>query len=293
MKQKVALVLSSGGARGLAHVGVIEELEENDFEISSISGSSIGALVGGIYATGNLKAYKEWMSDLDKLDVFKLMDFTISKEGFIKGDRVFSEVKKFLCDCKIENLPIPLSIVATDLRNRKEMVFTKGDLCNAIRCSSAIPTIIQPRRHNNQVYIDGGVLNPVPVNCVKRHPEDILVVVNLNAYKTIVEKIKETPVPTKYSPQIELFIQKWQKYFPRKDENDVKFGFLDLMNVSFDMIQDKLSEQIIKAFNPDILVNISRDSCGTFEYNKAVEMIELGRKSFQEAIKNTIVLNHT
>ena len=125
MKKKVSLVLSGGGARGIAHIGVIEELERQGFEIQSIAGTSMGALVGGIYGSGKMQAYKEWIYKLNKYEVFKLIDFSLSKQGFIKGDRVFNKMKEFIPDMNIEDLKIHYTATATDILNKNEVVFTE------------------------------------------------------------------------------------------------------------------------------------------------------------------------
>jgi len=180
-KKPVSLVLSSGGARGMAHIGVIEELERHNFEIISISGCSMGALIGGIYAAGNLQGYKKWLSELNKIDVFNLMDFTISSHGFIKGVKVFNEINKFIGNGLIEDLSIPFTAVATDVDNQKEVVFSTGKLRDAIRASVSIPSVLEPFDWNGISLIDGGILNPIPLDLVVRNKGDIVVAVDLNA----------------------------------------------------------------------------------------------------------------
>ena len=129
MKPPVTLVLSGGGARGIAHVGVIEELERRAYKIASVTGTSMGSLVGGIYADGAMDAFREWMLSLDRRKVLGLVDFTVSRVGLVKGDRVFKKMKDFIPDCLIEDLKIPYAAVAVDLINRKEVVFREGSLC--------------------------------------------------------------------------------------------------------------------------------------------------------------------
>ena len=143
-KRNISLVLSGGGARGIAHIGVLEELEKQGFHIHSIVGTSMGALVGGIYAAGELTSFKKWIVNLDKLDVFHLVDFTLINNGLIKGDKVFNELHKFIPEINIENLEIDFSAIAADLTNRKEIVFNEGNLLDAIRASVANPNIITP-----------------------------------------------------------------------------------------------------------------------------------------------------
>ncbi len=144
MKQPIALVLSGGAARGLAHIGVIEELEKQGFEIKSIAGNSMGSLIGAMYAIGKLQEYKEWMITLDKLDVFNLIDFTFTTHGLIKGDRVFNKMKSFFPDQNIEDLKIPYVAVAADITNMKEVAFSSGSLYDAVRASVSIPTVLTP-----------------------------------------------------------------------------------------------------------------------------------------------------
>ena len=179
--KNVALVLSSGGARGMAHIGVIESLLENGYTITSISGSSMGAVVGGAYAAGQLEKYTNWLLQLDKLEVFKLIDFTLSAQGFIRGERVFNEMKKFISDRKIEELDIPFAAVAYDILNRKEVVFTEGSLYTGLRASAAIPNVLKPSSVDGAELVDGGICSPIPMDYVKRHRDDILVVSNVNA----------------------------------------------------------------------------------------------------------------
>ena len=175
MKKNVALVLSGGGARGIAHIGVIEELEKQGFDIKSISGTSMGALVGGVYAVGKMQEYKNWICTLDKFDVFKLVDFTFSTQGLVKGDRVINKMKEFIPDINIEDLKIYYAATATDISRKEEVVFTKGSLYEAVRASISIPTVFTPVKTENSLLVDGGVINNVPINHVKRTKDDIII----------------------------------------------------------------------------------------------------------------------
>jgi NTE family protein len=166
MKQKVSLVLSGGGARGIAHIGVIEELEKQGFEIASISGTSMGAVVGGVYALGKMEEYKNWLYTLDKIKIFSLIDFSFSTQGLVKGDKLLNTVKAFIPDANIEDLSIPYAAIAADIINKKEVVFTKGSLFDAIRASMAIPTVFTPVKTEHGLLIDGGIINNMPINHV-------------------------------------------------------------------------------------------------------------------------------
>ena len=181
MNKRISLVLSGGGALGLAHIGVIEELEKQGFEIVSIAGTSMGALVAGAFAMGKLSEFKVWMCSLDKLKVFKLVDFTLSWQGLVKGDKVFNRMKDFMPDANIENLRIPYAAVAVDIVNNTEVVFTSGSLYKAIRASVSIPTVFTPVETKTGLLVDGGVMNNIPINRVKQIAGAQLFAVDVNA----------------------------------------------------------------------------------------------------------------
>lgn len=159
----MALALGSGGARGYAHIGVIQVLEEQGFEIVGISGSSMGALVGGLHAAGRLDAYTEWVSSLTQRDVLRLLDPSLRAAGVIRGDRVMAHVSDLLEGALIEDLPIPFTAVATDLLARKEVWFQRGPVEAAIRASIALPSFITPVMLNGRLLADGGMMNPIPL----------------------------------------------------------------------------------------------------------------------------------
>ncbi|TVP55475.1 MAG: alpha/beta hydrolase [Halomonadaceae bacterium] len=177
---RVALALGSGGARGYAHIGVIEVLEEQGYEITAITGSSMGALIGGVYATGNLRNYKDWVTGLGQFDLFKLLDFSLKSPGAIRGDKVFSKLKEMIGDTRIEDLPIPFTAVATDLLAHKEVWFQNGVLHDVIRASIAIPSVVTPVMMQGRVLVDGGLLNPLPIVPSMASHADIIVAVNLS-----------------------------------------------------------------------------------------------------------------
>lgn len=288
-RKKVALVLSSGGARGLAHIGVIERLEEEGFEISAIAGASIGSVIGAYYAAGKLDVYKKWVTQLDRLDVFSLFDFTLSANGIMKGDKLFKNLGEIIEDRNIESFDIPFAAVATDIINQKEVVFTKGSMYDAMRASTAIPTVLRPYTLDKTELVDGGVINPLPMNLVSREKGDILVAVNVNANISplkIEMKENEKPSPKKeeqlYQKMLKTFKDRWNKE-EKKPEELKKMGFLDIINRSLDLLQDQLCTAAVEKHKPDILVNISKEASSTFDFYKAKEIIEIGRRSFDIA----------
>lgn len=287
MRKKVSLVLSSGGARGVAHIGVIKELEKHGFEISSIAGTSMGALVGGIYATEKLDIYKEWMCSLDKMDIFNLIDLTFSRNGIIKGDKILRQMQGMIPDKQIEDLNIPYVAIATDIINEKEIVFDKGSLYEAIRASISIPTVFTPLLREKTYLVDGGILNPVPINRVKRTENDILIVVNVNSrienpYSEIEDESKEVK---KYSKYINGIINKLNNLVPNGNNID-KIGYYNLLNKTTGLMLHKISQMTLEKYKPDILIEISKDTFGTYDFYKSEEIIESGRVATLRALNN-------
>jgi NTE family protein len=279
MGKKVSLVLSGGGARGMAHIGVIEELEKQGFEIVSVTGTSMGALVGGVYALGKMEEYKNWLFGLDKVRVFKLVDFTLSTQGIVKGDKVLRKMKDFIPDANIEDLKIAYTAVAADIVNKKEVVFTSGSIYKAIRASISIPTVFTPVKTREGLLVDGGILNNVPVSRAPRVPGDILVVVNVNAnipvFKPIVSEKEDQEKQTVYLQKIKEFQAQLQKIIPIGHKESI--GYFDLISKTIGLMMNQISELSLQQNTPDIQIDISKDSCGTYDFFKAEELVEIGR----------------
>lgn len=285
--KNVRLVLGSGGARGMAHIGVIEELEKKGYFIREIVGCSMGAVVGGIYCAGYLQEYKHWLIKLSRMDVFRLLDFTISAQGFVKGERVFKAIEEFIGDHQIEHFKTPFTAVAADLIEQKEVLYKSGSLFRALRASIAIPTVFTPVRDGKLKLVDGGVLNPLPLNLINKQPDDFVVAVNINAnipptplqlFEAEIE-IKERAAYLRMIDSIRASLPKFENNTDAAD----KLGLFDLLNKSYDMTLDRLTELMIEMHKPDLVVNVSRNACGVFEFYRANEIIEAGRKAFHEA----------
>ena len=279
MRKNIALVLSGGGARGLAHIGVIEELQKRDYQITSVAGTSMGALIGGVYAMGKLEEYRDWVAGLTQIEVFKLVDLTLGSAGLIKGERVLNRMKEFIPDTNIEDLSIPYSATAVDIIRHEEVVFRSGSLYDAIRASIAIPTVFTPVRKDGAILVDGGVMNNVPITNVVRTKGDLLVTVYVNAdipvQKPILSKAEEQKQESTY--------QKWMKNFNdylhinHSKGKKESLGFLTVIDNTITTGMLKLAQMAIEKGKPDILINISRLSCGTYDFYKAKELIEIGR----------------
>ena len=296
--KKVQLVLGSGGARGIAHIAVIEELEKRGYEIIEIVGCSMGAVIGGIYAAGHLTEYKEWLFNLDKSGVFDLMDFTFTRQGFVKGEKIFAKHKEMTGDLSFDDLKIPFTAVATDMRNREEVHFKSGDLYKALRASVSIPGLYVPVVYENRVLVDGGVLNPLPINLVQRKRGTLLVAVDLNA--PAVEGCEIEPEEPKKPSWFDQMLPenlkfpdiKWplgngdpepqQEEIKKEEElKEVSYSLLELMENTFSFTQDRLTSMIVKTYEPDVLINIPRNTCKTFDFFKAKGIYEAGKAAFE------------
>lgn len=289
MNKKVHLVLGSGGARGIAHIAVIEQLEKNGYEIIEIIGCSMGAVVGGIYAAGHLPDYKEWLLSLSRSDVFELLDFTFTKMGFVKGEKLFAKHKEVTGDLQIEDFKIPFTAVATDMRHNEEVHFKSGNLYQALRASVSIPGLFTPVVLDGKVLVDGGVLNPVPVNLVNKQEDAIIVAVDLNAKIVEPEQVK-----TEENADIDKEAQKWyERLVPdqvlefkknREKQEEEAFSLLELMESTFSFTQDRLTSLMFEMYKPDILINIPRNTCGTFDFYKASDIYKSGLEAYQKTM---------
>ncbi|MEA1873518.1 MAG: patatin-like phospholipase family protein [Bacteroidota bacterium] len=294
-KKNIALVLSSGGARGFAHIGVINSLIKHNYNITSIAGTSMGALVGGLYATGQLKKFEDWARNLDRRAVLKLVDITLSSNGLVKGEKIIQELESLIPEQNIEDLDIPYCAVATDILNEKEIVFKSGNLYNAIRASIAIPTILKPFKIGNIHLIDGGVINPIPSNRIKRHKGDLLFVANVDGIEpveipveTYKQQVDEKPEP------IDITIEEQEKQFSERvkdslskmfSHDEKRIGYFNLINKSTSLMLQIISEYSLSMNPPDTLINMQRNKFGTFDFDKAAEIIDYGESITDEVIK--------
>lgn len=290
MKNKISLVLGSGGARGYAHIGIIETLIKNNFQINSISGSSIGAVVGGFYAAGKLDEFKNWVLNLDILNVLELFDFSFKGNGLIKGEKLSDILNDMLGDILIEELPIPFTAVATDIEKRKEIWIQSGKLVDAIRASIAIPGLFTPFKLKDKVLIDGGVLNPIPIAPVMSDISDYIFAVDLsgknqNKYKIEIPKIekeKQNRITEYFSQFTEKFGNLLEK-IPSKIQEEL--SLMEVLISTLDIMQESISKYKIAGYTPDLIISIPKDSCKTLEFHKAYQMIEIGKVITEENLK--------
>jgi NTE family protein len=277
----ISLVLGSGGARGLAHIGVIRWLEEHGFEIASISGCSIGALIGGVYAAGKLDEFEKWVLAIDKFDIITLLDLAWESTGLIKGDKIINTLINLVGDQHIESLPVKFTAVASDIKREKEIWISEGRLFDAIRASISLPLFFTPVERNGVLLIDGGVLNPVPIAPTFHDNTNITIAVNLGGkperkYQHTKEHTSEMHHTSDrdVTDKIKHFIKKIKKSTSHIPHFDL--DAYDIANQAFDAMQSTIAREKLAAYPPDYSIEIARNACGTLEFDRAEEMITLG-----------------
>lgn len=317
----VALVLSSGGPRGFAYIGAIEELERRGYRITQIAGTSIGSLIGGIYAAGKLDDLKKWLYELDAWKVFTLMDLSIGKNHIMKGDKLIQAMKEIVPEVNIEDMRIPFKAVATDLYTGEEVVFDKGSLYEAIRASISIPSLFRPVKYCSRTLIDGGVVNTLPLGRVVKRHDNIVVAFDVNDVdvdgirqaiaeenaheeakarkksememetKAVLDSIRHNPAMS-FMDKMKLAGHQGRKMFEHaisSDDDTEGFelgeNYYELLSRTFSLMNHINSKQSIEMFPPDILVSMPFDAYGNIsDYAKADEIAEAGRILMKSAL---------
>jgi len=289
----IALALGSGGARGYSHIGVIEEIEARGWEIVGVSGTSMGAVIGGLYVGGGMESYRDWAVGLGRRDVMRLMDPSLGGAGVLRASKVMSKVKEHLGDLAIEDARLPYTAVAVDLVTQREVWFTSGSMIDAMRASIAIPTVFTPLAKNGMVLADGGLLNPVPVAPLASVHADAIIAVNLSGPSVTTDyareevftgikfpRIRFPNLPHMIEPALRALIPA----FGRGDEGDtddhqdLRMNTLDVVDRSLNLMQEVIRRYRLAGYPPDVLVNVPLDSCGTLDFHRAKDMIEVGRE---------------
>ena len=283
----VSLTLGSGGARGLAHIGVIHWLEENGYDIQSISGCSMGALIGGVYAAGKLDVYAGWVNAITRTDILKLLDIRFGAAGMVKGEKIINTLKDLVGERLIEDLPVSFTAVASDIVNEKEIWLNKGPLFDAIRASISLPFFFTPARLNGVELLDGGILNPVPIAPTFSDSTALKIAVNLGGPvdKHITaadnEKLHANAEPD-LMDKIARFIDVIQG--DGDEQEGGTLGMLDIADQSFDAMQGAIARAKLAAYPPDVIIELPRNICGTLEFDRAEEMIQIGYNKAAEVL---------
>ncbi|MFZ1362812.1 MAG: patatin-like phospholipase family protein [Candidatus Nanopelagicales bacterium] len=305
--KNVSLALGAGGARGFAHIGVIRELQDRGYSISSVAGTSMGALVGGAFAAGKLDDFSDWATSLNKRDVVMLLDPKASGPGAIAAEKLFNTLKELIGDRNIEDLEIPYTAVATDIINQREVWFQSGDLFTAMRSSISIPGVFTPVAVNGRILVDGGLMNPIPVEFTARSQSSKSIAVSLHGKRALPDYTDDKE-PGAWRQWLTNTIGDLRDAgddagdaineaghefeSPKVDSGDAEVpgaqeitqDFVDTLKISditalsTDAAQTLVARFRLAAYPPDITVTVPVDSCRTLEFYRAQEMIDLGRK---------------
>jgi len=276
--KRVSLVLGSGGARGLVHVGVINWLEEQGYQIESIAGCSMGALVGGIYALGKLDQFTDWIKGISAVEMFKLMDFTLAQGGLLKGDKIIKVLVELAGDALIEELPISYTAVAADISNEKEVWIQKGSLIEAIRASISLPLLFTPVQRMGVQLLDGGVLNPVPIAPTFGDHSEQTIAVNLagSPDPMLADAGSKESVRTEQRSALGLKMAQFIDSLSPAAAVSTNLSMYRVVDQAFDAMQGTIARQKLAAYPPDILLEVPRNLCGTLEFDRAEELIAYG-----------------
>jgi NTE family protein len=297
--RRISLVLGAGGARGYAHIGAVQVLQERGHEIVAISGCSMGALIGGMHAAGQLEAFTEWALTLRQREVLRLLDFSLSGPSILRAERVLARVGELVDGQLIEDLPIPFTAVATDLVAQREVWFQTGPLEDAIRASIALPGILPPVIAGDQVLVDGGLLNAIPVAPTHATPADLTVAVALGGERRSGRAVGLPPVRERAPGTAAGVLEEWMGRMRRSTGNGTSgadaptargAGYPDdltrvgIMNAAVETMQAAVSRHRLAGSPPDVLVEVSRDACRTLDFHRAGELIEIGRTLTEQAL---------
>lgn len=316
--KKIALSLGGGGARGYSHIGVIRELEARDYEVTAIAGTSMGAVVGTLFAAGKLNEFEKWARKLTPIDVLGLMDFSVGKAGAIRAERILNVVDDLLAGVNLEQLPIPVTAIATDLLQNEEVRFESGSATLALRASVAIPGFITPVMIDGKLLADGGMVNPVPVLPLQKHNPKRILAVDLargrlkdpfaeeisehfiaravkdtfKASREVAAGVASKPSSRKLAKQlgvdtrIQQVVREPVETPLQKIINDVPKAITssDVMLMSIQTMQQRLTAIEFAKHKPDLVVGVPIDACGALEFHKAKQMIKLGDKLATEAM---------
>ncbi len=298
--RRVSLVLGAGGARGYAHIGAIEVLRERGYEIAAVTGSSMGALVGGIFAAGQLEAFADWARGLQQRDVLRLVDPALRDPGVMRAERVLDRVRELVGDRRVEDLAVPFTAVATDLLAGREVWLQRGPVDVAIRASIALPGIFTPVMLNGRLLADGGLTEPLPVGPAAAIPADLMVAVSLSGERGRLASVAhEAAEPGRLDEWVSRFRRGATQAFSatggpgaaaekaESPPSDLPVGLtaLDVISYAFDAMQGVVNRFRLAGFPPDVLITVSKDACRTLDFHSAARMVELGRELTTAALE--------
>ncbi len=313
----MALALGSGGARGYAHIGVIEALRARGYDIVGVAGSSMGAVVGGLHAAGHLDEFAEWAKSLTQRTILALLDPSITAAGVLRAEKILDAVRDILGPVAIEDLSIPYTAVATDLVAGKSVWFQRGPLDEAIRASIAIPGVIAPHQVGGRLLADGGILDPLPMAPLSAVHADLTIAVSLNggeaigyrdaqpgataewlnrmvrstsalldtaAARSLLDRPTARAVLSRFGAPMDLELES-----ESESESVPKLGSFDVMNRAIDLAQSAMARHTLAVYPPDLLIEVPRFTCRSLEFHRAAEVMAVGRELADRALDGLVV----
>lgn len=288
---EVVLALGGGAARGLAHVGILRELENEGVLIRGVAGTSIGAIVGGLYCAGKLDAYEEFVRGLDARGILRMLDPVVARAGLLGGGRVMKKLQEIAGERDIADLPVPFTAVATDLHSGEEVRMRSGDLALAMRASWAIPGVFTPLKVEGRWLVDGGVAMPVPVGAAREYDRGLPVIaVNLNntnlPFKGEVAELLEAPPEDRELSRIERLFQRLRGHRPadQPDDEDAP-GMMSSVSDSVTHLEYKITRFQLAADPPDLLLEPAVFGVGLFDFHRADAIIRAGAECARRAVQ--------
>ncbi|TCO78525.1 patatin-like phospholipase family protein [Chromatocurvus halotolerans] len=284
-KTPVSLVLGSGGARGLAHIGVIRALNDSGkYTIQAVSGSSIGALIGGLYAAGKLDIYEAWVAELSATNVWSLLDFSFTSTGLFQGDRLIDKLGDLVGNQRIEDLDIAFTAIASDIEHRREIWLDNGPLFEAIRASIAIPGFFTPVLRDGCTLVDGGLLSPLPIAPIKSIGASHLVVVSLNGAEKEPPRAADAAHDEDTEEGAPGWLQNVKERIGLASSAEDSDSAIEIISKSLEAMQDRIARYQMAAYWPDTLIEIPVNACDVLDFHRANEMIELGYQLGKQVI---------
>lgn len=283
-KATLGLALGAGGARGWCNIGVLRELADMDICPDVVAGASMGALVGAIHSHGALDALEDWARGLTARQVMGLVDLRFSSGGLVEGAEVLGKLREFLGETRIEDLPTPLAIVATDMETGREVWLRKGDIACAVRASVALPGILRPVQFEDRWMLDGGLTNPVPVSACHVLGADVVIAVNPNARTN-----GRFWIPA--AAELHAWFPSWRDWVPNPlsaylgpaDESEAAPGYIDTLATTIDIMSDGIMRGKLAGDPPHVLLEADLTAMSVLELHRAGEAIDEGRRIVREA----------
>jgi NTE family protein len=291
---KTGVALSSGGAAGMAHVGVLEELEEAGIAVHCVAGTSAGAMVGAAYVAGHLTAFRDTMSSLTRRRVFALFDPVWPHSGLFEGRRPIELIRPYVGD-RIETLPRPYAAVATDLRSGKVVTLRHGSVAAAIRASAAIPGLFTPEYSNGRLLADGGIVNPLPVDVARELGADFVIAVSLLGYARDPTFRPESDQLTGWAERLTRGLSRHSAEpgqdpaviaVDTDDASEIRhdMALLEVLSRATNLAQFNIASARLYIYPPDCLITVPLPDIGLLDFHRSAEAIAAGRAATRKAL---------